>query len=155
MNAATWIDRRLADGQAEPARDTGFGHDVREAEARRRQCLVEQDHAVERGGKVRVATNALEQLRRRELLRIADRLFNELGREYVEASVGERIEGVVRRPVEMVSGRYVPIERAHDFTLVPWKPTLERQIGKPVSGIVREAGISWTVGRERGGPSIS
>lgn len=55
----------------------------------------------------------------------------------------------------MVSGRHVLIERAHDFTLVPWKPALERQIGKPVSGIVREAGINWAVGRERSGPSMS
>jgi type IV secretory pathway VirD2 relaxase len=155
LDAATWIDRRLADGQPEPARHIGFGQDVREAETRRRQWLLEQDLAVERDGEVRVAANMLEQLRRRELLRIADRLSNELGRDFAEARVGERIEGVVRRPVEMVSGRHVLIERAHDFTLVPWKRTLERQIGKPVSGIVREAGISWAVGRERGGPSIS
>jgi len=155
MNAATWIDRRLSEAQAEPARDAGFGHEVREAEARRRQWLVEQDLAVDRNNEVQITKATLEQLRRRELLRVADRLSNELAREFSEARVGERVEGVVRRPVEMVSGRHVLIERAHDFTLVPWKPTLERHIGKPVSGIVREAGINWAVGRERGGPSIS
>jgi hypothetical protein len=32
---------------------------------------------------------------------------------------------------------------------------LERQLGKPVAGILREGGISWTLGRQRGGPSIS
>jgi hypothetical protein len=38
--------------------------------------------------------------------------------------------------------------------LVPWRPTLERAIGRQVSGIVRESGISWTIGRDRGGPTI-
>ena len=31
---------------------------------------------------------------------------------------------------------------------------LERQIGKPVAGIMRADGISWTFGRQRSGPSI-
>jgi type IV secretory pathway VirD2 relaxase len=155
LNAATWIDHRLVDGMSEPARDAGFGHEVREAEARRRHWLVDQDLAAERDGQVRLSTNALDQLRRRELLRVAVELSSEVGRDFVEARGGEQIEGVLRRPIDMVSGRYALIERAHDFTLVPWRPTLERQIGKPVSGIVRQAGINWTIGRERSGPSIS
>jgi hypothetical protein len=51
-----------------------------------------------------------------------------------------RPEGVVRRFVDMVGGRHRLIERANDFTLVPWRPTLERQIGKPASGTLREKG---------------
>ncbi|WP_454883456.1 relaxase/mobilization nuclease RlxS [Sphingomonas oryzagri] len=152
--AATWIDRRLVEGRAEPARDLGFGREVRDAEVRRRQWLVEQELASEQDGRMRYASDLIEQLRRRELLRVAARLSDELGLDFSEARQGERIEGIVRRPVEMVSGRHALIERAHDFTLVPWRPTLERQIGKPVSGILREAGTSWTVGRERDGPSI-
>ena len=155
LHAATWIDRRLIDGQSELARDAGFGREVRDAEAHRRQWLVEQELAVERDGQLRLSANALEQLRRRELLRVADRLSNEMGRDFTEARSGERIEGILRSSVDMVSGRHSLIERAHDFTLVPWRPTHERQIGKPISGIMRETGVSWTIGRERGGPSIS
>lgn len=153
--AATWIDRRLVGEATEPARDLGFGHEVREAEIRRRQWLVEQELASGDGDGVRWRADLLDQLRRRELLRVAATLSRDIGLEFVEARDGERIEGVLRRPVEMVSGRMALVERAHDFTLVPWRPTLERQIGKPVSGIMRETGISWSVGRERGGPSIS
>jgi len=57
--------------------------------------------------------------------------------------------------IEMTSGRYALIEKSREFTLVPWRPVLERQIGKPVSGIMREEGVSWTFGRQRSGPSIS
>ena len=152
--AATWIDRRLVEGRAEPARNLGFGREVRDAEARRRQWLVEQELASDQDGRMRYASDLIEQLRRRELLRVAGKLADELGLDFSEARQGERIEGVVRRSVDMVSGRHALIERAHDFTLVPWRPTLERRIGKTVSGILREAGTSWTVGRERDGPSI-
>jgi len=55
----------------------------------------------------------------------------------------------------MTSGRQALIERSRDFVLVPWRPVMERHIGKGVSGIVRDRGISWTFGRQRSGPSIS
>ena len=46
------------------------------------------------------------------------------------------------------------IEKARDFTLVPWRPELEKYIGRSVSGLMRESGsISWSLGRSRG-PSI-
>jgi type IV secretory pathway VirD2 relaxase len=105
MHAATWIDRRLIEGHTDPARDLGFGREVREAEARRRQWLVEQDLASEQGGRMRYASDLIEQLRRRELLRVAGKLSGELGLDYSEARHGERIEGIVRRSVDMVSGR--------------------------------------------------
>jgi hypothetical protein len=43
---------------------------------------------------------------------------------------------------------------AHDFTLVPWRPALKRQLGKQVGGVVRETGINWRMGRGRDGPEI-
>ena len=60
-----------------------------------------------------------------------------------------------RRPVDLVSGRYALIEKSREFTLVPWRPVLDPHIGKPVSGLMRGDGISWTIGRGRSGPSIS
>jgi len=44
---------------------------------------------------------------------------------------------------------------SREFTLVSWRPALERGLGKPVSGIVRGETIWWTIGRQRSGPSIS
>ena len=54
-----------------------------------------------------------------------------------------------------MSGKLALIERARDFTLVPWRPVLDRQIGKGVTGIIRSDGVSWSFGRGRSGPSIS
>ena len=55
----------------------------------------------------------------------------------------------------MTSGRFALIERARDFTLVPWRDDLERHVGKPLSGIMRDGrSINRTIGRGRSGPSI-
>jgi hypothetical protein len=97
----------------------------------------------------------LATLQRRELLRVAGQLSDELGMPFAEARANEAIRGRLVREVEMTSRRYALIERARDFTLVPWRPVLERHVGKQVSGIMREGGINWTIGRGRSGPSIS
>ena len=155
IDGATWLDRQLTGPDAEPLRDAGFGREVREALDRRRQWLIAQGLAQEEHGRLVIRANLLATLRRRELARVAGQLSDELGLGYAEARNGERIEGVYRRPVELASGRYALIEKSREFTLVPWRPVLERHIDKPVSGIMRGDAVNWTIGRQRSGPSIS
>lgn len=154
-DGATWLDRELIADRAEPLRDAGFGRDVREALARRRQWLIEQDLAREEQGRIIYRANLLVVLRRRELNRVAGRFADELGIPYAEARSGERIEGIYRRPVELASGRYALIEKSREFTLVPWRPVLDRHVERQVSGIMRGDATNWTIGRRRSGPSIS
>jgi len=153
-DAATWLDRDLVASAPVVLRDAGFGADVRDALDRRRQWLIASDLADEHDGAVRYRQGLLAILLRRELLRVAGELSEENGLTFVEAVPGGRVEGVLRRPVDLVSGRFAFIEKSREFTLVPWRPVLERQIGSPVSGIMRGDGISWSIGRGRGGPSI-
>ena len=47
------------------------------------------------------------------------------------------------------------VERSRDFTLVPWRDVLDRQVGKSASGIMRVAGVDWQFGRGRSGPTIN
>jgi hypothetical protein len=155
IEGATWLDRELAAPSDIHARDAGFGREVRAALDARRQWLVEQDLAVEGTQGIRLRQGALAMLQRRELLRVAAGLSDELGKEFVEAKSGERIEGRVARRIDMASGRFALIEKSREFTLVPWRPVLEKQIGKQASGLMRESGISWTFGRGRSGPEIS
>lgn len=154
-DAATWLDRELVSSSPELVRDAGFGHDVREAQARRRQWLVAEGLAEERAGQFSYRSGMISTLQRRELLRVASGLSGELGLPFAEAKTGERIDGLYRRPVDTMSGRYALVERSRDFTLVPWRPVLDRHVGKSVSGIMLDVGVSWTLGRQRGGPSIS
>ena len=151
-DAATWLDRRLLAPAEEPARDAGFGAEVRAAEAARRGWLVEQGLANFDAGATSYPSELLARLRQRELLRVAGQLSEELDLPYREARIGDRVEGVLRRRLDLVSGRFAVVERSRDFTVVPWRPVLERQVGKVTAGLVRSDGVSWTIGRGRAGP---
>ena len=154
-DGATWLDRELVSADPMPLREAGFGAEVREAMDRRRQWLIAEGLAQEEQGRVMVRANLLSTLRRRELNRITGQLSDQLGLAYTEPRPGERIDGIYRRPVELASGRYALIENSREFTLVPWRPVLDRHIGKKVSGLMRGDSINWTIGRQRSGPSIS
>ena len=42
------------------------------------------------------------------------------------------------------------IENGREFSLVPWRPIVDRRLGREVSGVLRGGGMSWELGRERG-----
>ncbi|OBQ92004.1 relaxase/mobilization nuclease RlxS, partial [Mesorhizobium sp. AA23] len=155
FEGATWLDRELVADGPERLRNSGFGHEVREAQARRRQWLIAQGLGREEQDRIVCRANMLSILRQRELNRVAGQLSEELGLSYSEAKPGVRIEGTLRRKVELASGKYAVIEKSREFTLVPWRPVLDRNLGKEVSGIVSGEGISWAIGRQRSGPSVS
>lgn len=155
FDGVTWLDRKLVSNEPAALRDSGFGREVREAQIQRRQWLVAQGLAHEEQDRTVYRANLISILRQRELNRIAGQLSSELGLSYFEAKNGDRLEGKLVRSVELASGKYALIEKSREFTLVPWKPTLDRHIGKEVSGVVGGEGISWAVGRQRSGPSVS
>ncbi|EBU1820614.1 DUF3363 domain-containing protein, partial [Salmonella enterica subsp. enterica serovar Typhimurium] len=36
------------------------------------------------------------------------------------------------------------------ISLVPWRPVIDRQLGREVMGIVQSGSVSWQLGRQRG-----
>ena len=154
-DAPTWLDRELADGSPTALRDVGFGREVRTALAARRQWLIEQQLGVDEGGGLRLRADALTRLGEREIQRAGEQLAAELGKAYSPARPSEPIEGVIARRVDLESGSQALVERSKDFTLLPWRVVLERNIGKAASGIMRTDGISWQFGRGRSGPTIT
>jgi type IV secretory pathway VirD2 relaxase len=141
----TWLDEDASVSGAHGAAGS-FGSKVADAMWRRQQWLVEQGL----GDK----PDRLDILRRRELQRIAGQLSRELDARFVEADPGLPIEGTYRRSVQVGMMRMAVIESSREFTLVPWRPVLERQIGKEVSGMMRGREVSWTFGRQRSGPEL-
>jgi type IV secretory pathway VirD2 relaxase len=141
----TWLDEDESLTRAGGAPGT-FGAKVADAMRRRQQWLVEQGLSDK--------PEMLKILRRRELMRVAGQLSRELGVGFAEAEPGIPIEGTYRRSVQVGTARMALIENSHEFTLVPWRPVLERQLGKQVAGMMRGAQISWRFGRQRSGPEI-
>jgi len=154
-DGATWLDRSLVSSANEYSAGSQFGRDVRAALAQRQQWLIAEGLASLRDGVFVARPDMLETLRRRELARVAGQLSKELGLSYSEARQGQRLEGIYKRSVDLASGKFALIEKSREFTLVPWRDVLERHIGQSVSGVMRGDVISWTIGRQRSGPSIS
>ncbi len=154
-DAATWLDRELASDDPIVARSAGFGRDLRTALAARRQWLVEQELVDPAERDARLRSSVVAALQRRELLRVADGLTSELGKPFVDPTGVAPIEGRLARKIETLGGRFALVEKAREFTLVPWRPVLENHIGKQVSGQMRTGGIDWQIGRGRASPELS
>jgi len=149
-NAATWLDRDLIAETPVPARDGGFGREVRDALARRRQWLVEQGLARTDANTIIYQRGMLAALTRREVQQEGEKLGRERGLSFYMPVDGERISGTYRESKQLVSGKYALVERSREFTLVPWRPVIEKELGRTVSGLIQGSGISWEFGRKRG-----
>lgn len=153
--ALTWLDRDAATADIQTARAKGFGSEVRSALAQRQRWLIDQELADPEGEGVLYRSGATAALQRRELLRLARQFARELGKDFAETKNGDWVEGKLARRVDGAGGRYALVEKAKEFTLVPWKPVLAQHVGNDIGGQMRERGVSWSIGRGRSGPEIT
>ena len=75
--------------------------------------------------------------------------MSKTGLEYYPAAEGDSVSGTYRQRLNLTSGRFAMIEDGLGFTLVPWKPALERHLGRQVSGLARAETVDWSFGRKR------
>jgi type IV secretory pathway VirD2 relaxase len=150
-DGSTWLDRQLLGRERIEATHAGFGRDLASALTRRQQTLIEQGHAT-RGddGRVRYRPNVLATLERQERLRVGEQLARNRDVPFRAPEDSERVRGTFKQTVQLASGKYALIENALEFTLVPWRPIIERRRGMEISGIMHGTSVSWELGRKRG-----
>jgi type IV secretory pathway VirD2 relaxase len=146
---ATWLDRRLVAREPVDLSRAGFGGEVRAALDRRIDTLVGQGLAWRDADKVTIGRNLIATLRGRELDSVGRRLASETGLAYLPAETGDSVTGVYSRRLTLSSGRFAMIGNGLGFQLVPWLPSLERELGRQVSGIAGPGGVDWNFGRKR------
>jgi len=150
-SGATWLDRQAVSRDPVALGQTGFGAEVREAMERRAEQLVEQGLAERQARGVVFARNLIDTLRRREVEALGERIAADAGRPYNPSAAGEYVTGTYRQRFVLASGRFAMIDDGLGFQLVPWSPSLERQLGRLVSGLARDdGGVDWGFGRNRG-----
>jgi type IV secretory pathway VirD2 relaxase len=150
VDGATWLDRELMSTNRVPIVQGGFGAEVRHAMERRKETLVMKDHAWRTpDGGLRAPRDLIARLERQEIAREGKSLEGKTRLPFHVASEGERVTGVFTGTTQLNSGKYALIENAHEFTLVPWRPIMDERLGRQISGIVRELGISWDFERKR------
>lgn len=146
---ATWLDRRLVAREPVELSRAGFGAEVRVALDRRIDTLAGQGLARRDADKVTIGRNLIGTLRNRELDAVGRRLASETGLAHLPAETGDAVAGTYRRRLSLASGRFAMIDNGLGFQLVPWIPSLERELGRQVSGIAGPGGIEWSFGRKR------
>jgi len=149
-DGATWLDRQLLGKEPTTLRGERFGAEAAQALQRRQEHLIERGLADHDGRQVRYQQDLLRLLRRRELAAAGEKLATETGLAFVETRDGDLIEGVYRRSIQLASGKFAAIERSKEFTLVPWKPVLERQREKIVGGVMRGSSVSFDFTKKKG-----
>ena len=149
----TWLDQQLIGGGSGLGY-LGFGGEAKQAMQQRADFLAEQGLAERRGQRVILAPNLLGTLRNRELAQAAKDIATETGLEHRPVADGQRVAGIYRRSVLLVSGRYAVLVNGAGFSLVPWKPVIEQRLGQLIAVMVSDSRVSWEIGRE-GSMSIS
>ena len=148
---ATWLDRQAIARDPVALGGGGFGAEVRQAMDRRADHLVGQGLAERQSRGISFAPGLIDQLRQREVEALGAKLAAETGRPFTKAGTGEYVAGTYRQRFALASGRFAMIDDGLGFQLVPWSPSLERQLGQHVSGVSRGGGgVDWSFGRNRG-----
>lgn len=150
-DSATWLDRELTARQHLSVATNGFGREVSEALDQRAQRLVELGHATSKDGYISIPHKTVAALERREVERVGKALAAKRGRTWEPAQTGNYVAGTLVGSTQLASGRFAMIDDGFGFSLVPWSPPLEKQLGKHITGIaIPGGGIDWDFGRQRG-----
>ena len=146
----TWLDRGLvADNAKGQSVAQGFGTQVREAMSRRVDFLADQGLAERRGQRVILTRNLLATLRDRELASMGQGLQQQTGKTWRPVLDGQPVSGVYRQSIQLASGRFAMLDDGMGFSLVPWRPVIEKRIGMSLSAVVRSSSVTWEVSQQR------
>jgi type IV secretory pathway VirD2 relaxase len=150
-SGATWLDRQAVARERIDVSSGGFGAEVREAMDRRAERLLQEGLAERQGRRIVFSRNLIDTLRRRELDALGGKLAAETGLPFNRAAGGDYVSGTYRQRLALASGRFAMIDDGLGFQLVPWSPSLEKNLGRHVSGVARgDGGVDWSFGRKRG-----
>ena len=150
-DGATWLDRQLVGSRPADLGAGGFAEEVRGALSARIDHLAAAGLARRTGARVVFARDLLETLRDRELQGAERRLEQASGLAHQPIGEEGAVAGVYRQRLNLASGRFAMIDSGLGFSLVPWRPEMERHLGREISGVRQAgAGIAWSFGPKRG-----
>jgi type IV secretory pathway VirD2 relaxase len=142
----TWLDEQLCSG-ADEKHHSGFGDEVNVAKAQRERFLLSKGLIEKEQSVTEKTLKSLEQL---DLTHAGKSLSRDYDKPYGPAPKTGKLSGIYRKAIDRPSGKYAVIEKSKEFTLVPWRETMDRNLGKSVTGIAKGQTISWTLTKGRG-----
>ena len=137
----TWIDTFVAPTDMLH----GFGRQTADAQLMRRAFLAEIGISPDDGKPLTPEHQA--ELIRRDLAQAAQTLKQTIGKPYAPSAAQGEVAGIYRGPVARISGKFAIVERALDFTILPWREELERSRALAVSVRMQSGSAFWTAAR--------
>lgn len=52
------------------------------------------------------------------------------------------VSGEFAGTVQLSSGKFSAVEQSHKFTLIPWRPVIDRQLDREFSGVAQGGSVS-------------
>ena len=155
-DGATWLDRQILRRDQVGLSPSGFGTEVEAALDARTDELVRRGYAsrMPEGG-LRVTRNLLATLERQEVQRVGAELAHGRGLPFAAAPAGNFVRGTFTGTVELASGKFAVVESPLELQLVPWRPVIDKQLGREVMGVATDGGVSWQIGRVHDAASAS
>jgi type IV secretory pathway VirD2 relaxase len=145
---ATWLDQQLVSGVTNTGVG-GFAGEVREALRQRGEFLVGQGLAQGNRNGLVLARDLLRTLRETEIKTTAASIAVKTGLIHRPVVDGQRVIGIYRRSLQLVSGQFAMLDDGVGFSLVAWKPVIEHRLGLRMTAVVLSNGVTWTFGRQR------
>ncbi len=142
-----WLDRNLVGKEKTDLASSGFGGKVQQALAQRRNWLMRQGLIQKKGSKVIYPKSLANQLIRRELNKFAAGISDKTGKQYMPMKDRGEVSGIYVRKLNLSSGQYAVLEKSKEFTLVPWRPVMDRVMGRSISGMISGGTVNWDIGR--------
>jgi type IV secretory pathway VirD2 relaxase len=150
-DGATWLDRQLLGRNRSSLATGGFGAEVRQALERRTDELIRQGNASRTSqGQPRIKADLIGMLTHQEVERVGRQLAAERGLAFQPIREGQTVRGKLLGSARLASGQFAMIDDGLGFSLVPWRPVLDKEIGRHVMGVMRGGDISWQLGRAIG-----
>ncbi|HRX72955.1 MAG TPA: DUF3363 domain-containing protein [Hyphomonas sp.] len=150
-SGATWLDRQNIAREPAALSEGGFGAEVRDALDKRADHLIGEGFAERQGRRIVFSSNLIDTLRRREVEALGEKLAGQTGKPFQRTGSGEHVAGAYRQRLTLASGRFAMIDDGLGFQLVPWTPSMEKHLGRHISGVARgDGGVDWSFGRKRG-----
>ena len=143
-SAHTWLDR--VDGAA--LAETGFGGEVRRAQAKRLTWLREQ--GLLRQDDIRLSTQQANALKAQELSRVAAKECAASAREGGPLVSGRSFSGTFEKIIETHQGRFALIGDETRFALAPLRQKMASSLGHEITVTRKGQSVDWTIGRKRG-----
>ncbi|AXO68541.1 hypothetical protein AGRHK599_LOCUS4946 [Rhizobium rhizogenes] len=114
---------------------------------KRREHHIEQGDATRtQDGRIFYQRSLLATLREREVASVGAEIATSKALPFRAATDGHSVSGKFTGTVQLASSKFVIVEKVREFILVPWRPVIDRQLGREVKG----GSVPWQLWRSKG-----